>query len=333
MEPSIVEVVHHLPGRVRFKVSFLHRNPEAKLFLEKELGNLPGIIKAAANPITGSLLIYFDCASLSVNQLRNYILKPLLGQQEAAAVNHADLCPRNWGIKKRLPLAALPTFSALLTLILTGSRQRAVLPLMGGYPLALNLTTALPQSILINRGTGDGWAALRPDTVNCSAGIDTVLFSDTTLISGHQQEIKDIISLDPAYSNEQLLLIATAAYQHQEGPLARNLVHRCQIAQLPLLTLDRLIWEKGKGIKGFLENHPVLVGNAKLLKGEGVSVSSALPFVWRLKHLNQNPLYISVNNKLIGLVGISHEINHTNRALLESLRAAGITRFGIFRED
>lgn len=334
MEPSIVEVVHYLPGRVRFRVSFLHGNPEAKLALEKELNKLPGIIKSAANPLTGSLLIFFDCASLSVKQLRDFILKPLLVQEEAAAaaaVHQPGLYSGKR--KKHLSLAALPTLAALLTLILTGNRQRALLPLMAGYPLALSLTTALPQSTLLNQGTGDGWVALRPDTVSCSAGIDTVLFSDATLISGHQQEIKDIISLDPAYSNEQLLLIATAAYQHQEGPLARNLVHRCQIAQLPLLTLDKLTWEKGKGIKGFLESHPVLVGNGKLMKSEGVPISSALPFVWRLKHLGQNPLYISVNNKLIGLVGISHEINHANRVLLESLRAAGITRFGIFGED
>ncbi|WP_214658691.1 cation-translocating P-type ATPase [Candidatus Formimonas warabiya] len=437
MEINTIKVVHYLPGRVRFRVPYLYRNQEAKWYLEKELNNLTGVMKAEANPWTASLLVVFDAASLSLSQLNEFLTRPLISQEEAAAATQmrpgagkapvsqhlpwAGLLLGGWWLSRNRSFPApplfrrpgrglglvaeiwgysllfegitdsirqkrfdphvivgaaallatstglapaglaylvltqltdavrhspggdapsrpagqilLPSLAALLAFTLTGSRQRALIPLMAGYSLASGLTTALPQSALLNQGAPTGWVSLRPDTVSRSSGIDTVLFSSENLLSADRQEIKDIIPLDPNYSKEQVLFIGAAAYQHQEGTLARNLVHQVQIAQLPLLALENPVWERGKGIKGLLENHPVLVGNEKLMKGEGISLSSALPYVWRLKHLRQNPLYISLNHKLIGLIGIGHDFHPSYRDLVESLRAAGVARIGIFRDE
>lgn len=64
MAPAAVEVAHALPGRVRLKVAKLRGNPEFARQAEARLQQVPGIQQVEARPTTGSLLIYYDLATL-----------------------------------------------------------------------------------------------------------------------------------------------------------------------------------------------------------------------------------------------------------------------------
>ncbi|MDA8230690.1 MAG: HAD-IC family P-type ATPase [Magnetospirillum sp.] len=56
-----MEVIHSaVPGRVRLRIPALRRDREAARFLMRELTRAPAILSLSANPVTGSLLIYYD---------------------------------------------------------------------------------------------------------------------------------------------------------------------------------------------------------------------------------------------------------------------------------
>jgi P-type Ca2+ transporter type 2C len=55
-----VEPIHVLPGRARFRVTGLYRNPASKHAIERELALRHQIRRVHANPLTGNVLVEFD---------------------------------------------------------------------------------------------------------------------------------------------------------------------------------------------------------------------------------------------------------------------------------
>jgi len=64
-----LKIVHHIPGRVRFRVSNLNRNAVMKQKLETELKRLEGILKVRINIRTSSLLVYYSPEKLAPGTL------------------------------------------------------------------------------------------------------------------------------------------------------------------------------------------------------------------------------------------------------------------------
>jgi hypothetical protein len=60
-----IQVVHALPGRVRFKAAKFKRDPELARRASEKLAQVPGIHKVETNPLTGSVLVLFDLAQLA----------------------------------------------------------------------------------------------------------------------------------------------------------------------------------------------------------------------------------------------------------------------------
>jgi Heavy metal associated domain 2 len=61
--------VHYVPGRLRLKLASIKRNEARARCAEERLGELDGIRKACANPLTGSLVVRFDPCITSVDAI------------------------------------------------------------------------------------------------------------------------------------------------------------------------------------------------------------------------------------------------------------------------
>lgn len=57
---SAVTLVHVLDGRMRLKVPALKGDSATAKTIESTLATFPGVLKVTANPITGSVLLYYD---------------------------------------------------------------------------------------------------------------------------------------------------------------------------------------------------------------------------------------------------------------------------------
>ena len=64
-----IQVVHALPGRVRLKVAKVKGNPELARNAQEKLAAVPGIQQVEANPVTGSVLVLFDLASVAAETI------------------------------------------------------------------------------------------------------------------------------------------------------------------------------------------------------------------------------------------------------------------------
>jgi|HubBroStandDraft_6_1064221.scaffolds.fasta_scaffold163678_2 hypothetical protein len=60
-----INLVHHIPGRLRFRSAALKGAPRAGEIARARLNRIKGVTSVAANPITGSLLVEYDLATLT----------------------------------------------------------------------------------------------------------------------------------------------------------------------------------------------------------------------------------------------------------------------------
>lgn len=79
---GLVEVLHSLPGRVRFSVPSIRDNEDACHQLEKQLLNAEAIHQIRINPLTGTILILFNPEKIDLATLTGVLVK-LLGLEEA----------------------------------------------------------------------------------------------------------------------------------------------------------------------------------------------------------------------------------------------------------
>lgn len=66
--------IHHVPGRLRVRVSRLKRNPSLGKAIEMDVQSMTGVRCSESNPLTGSVVIHYDpaqtTAALLISQLR-----------------------------------------------------------------------------------------------------------------------------------------------------------------------------------------------------------------------------------------------------------------------
>lgn len=69
-----LHVVAHFPGRLRVRAERF-RDADAAAEIERRMSAEPGVTSATANPITGSLLVIYDPASIQLDRLLGLVLE------------------------------------------------------------------------------------------------------------------------------------------------------------------------------------------------------------------------------------------------------------------
>jgi len=79
--PPTFTLCHAIPGRLRVKVTAIRRAAEEADVLAYWLAKLPGIRKAQANPLTGSVILHYDPQATSPPAISKSVLEWLWGPE------------------------------------------------------------------------------------------------------------------------------------------------------------------------------------------------------------------------------------------------------------
>jgi hypothetical protein len=64
-------ILHDIPGRIRIKIPNLRANPQLASQLQARVQGIPGVRRAKANPLTGSLLVDYGASESVRTQILN----------------------------------------------------------------------------------------------------------------------------------------------------------------------------------------------------------------------------------------------------------------------
>ncbi len=188
-------------------------------------------------------------------------------------------------------------------------------------PCALGLATPTAVTVGIGRGAELGILIKNGEALERSHSIDTVLLDKTGTITEGRPRVVEIV---PFKGTERELLLMTASLEKgSEHPLGHAVLERAK--GIELFRPEDVSAIEGKGIKGRVNGHDVLVGNKALMNDAKVVVPAlALNGIERLEANARTVLMVAVDGVYHGSMAIEDTISEGSAEAVTRLVSRGI---------
>jgi Cu+-exporting ATPase len=122
----------------------------------------------------------------------------------------------------------------------------------------------------------------------------------------------------------ELLRLAARLERGSEHPLAAAIVKGAEARGIRADAPERFESLTGRGARGIVDGHAVAVGNARLAGEAGARLDETAPAVAALREQGQTVMYVLVDGRLAGLLGVADTVKPSAREALEGLRRDGL---------
>lgn len=254
-----------------------------------------------------------------------------LAERKIAGQASAGLGSGSVGLQSAEPKHAELQF-AETALAETGAERTALAALAAGglvYLKTRDLGQALPALTVACSPPGP----LVGQDLEDLAQADTVLFNSVRTLTTGLPQVRKVVSLVEEYSSELVIALAAAVGNAEDQALARVLVHKAEEMRLKVGRHHDHEAVRGPIVRNLLTSRRVLVGCEEDMKQAGVDLLEGAAQVWRLRHEGAYPLYVAVDSRLVGLVGLDLPVSRAGRELVETLRLGGIRFMGILSHE
>jgi len=188
-------------------------------------------------------------------------------------------------------------------------------------PCALGLAT--PTAIMVGTGKGAELGILVKSgaALETAGRIDTVVFDKTGTITQGKPAVTDILT-GAGFSENEILALAAAAEKGSEHPLGAAIVSAAESRGLAIPSASAFSAVPGHGIKAIVDGRTVLLGNARHLASQGISVSE--DEASRLALAGKTPMFLAVNGTLAGTIAVADTVKPTSAAAIAKLKAMAV---------
>jgi len=199
----------------------------------------------------------------------------------------------------------------------------AVTVLVIACPCAMGL--AVPTAVMVATGRGATFGLLVKggEALQRLEKIDTVVLDKTGTITVGRPEVTDVLVAGDEVE-ERLIRIAAALERSSEHPLGAAVVRYARQHNLVLQPPERFTSQTGFGISGVVEGGAALVGNALLMKQNGISVQPLEASTERLAEAGKTPLWVAIGGSLAGVIAVADTVKPTSIAAIQHLHREGL---------
>ena len=202
----------------------------------------------------------------------------------------------------------------------------AVSVLIIACPCALGLAT--PMSIMVGTGVGakNGVLVKKAEALEILEKVDVIVVDKTGTLTEGKPRLQNVIPfLESGISEEELLRLAASLERSSEHPLAEAVVKGAEKRKIKLAEVIDFQSQTGKGVTGTIEGRKILLGNEKILSNDATEVlDSQISSLDSLRSEGQTVMFVSVDGKLAGFLGVSDTIKESAKAAIAKLRSLNI---------
>jgi len=201
----------------------------------------------------------------------------------------------------------------------------AISVLVISCPCALGLAT--PVAIMVGTGRGAQFGILfkSAEALETTHLVKTVVLDKTGTITEGKPRVTDVIPVDPAFTERDLLSLAASIEQRSEHPLASAILLEAEHRNLRKSDPDHFESLSGLGIEAMIAGEHYLAGNLKLMQERGIAVEEIIPMTEALAEEGKTPLFFAKDQQLIGIIAAADRIKPTSREAVAQLKAMGLT--------
>jgi Cu+-exporting ATPase len=194
-------------------------------------------------------------------------------------------------------------------------------------PCAMGLAT--PTAVMVGTGAGAERGVLFRGGASLEAAgrIGLAVLDKTGTITEGRPRLVDLAT--PAGSawdgrEPELLRLAASVERVSEHPLAAAVVAAARERGLELADPAEFDSFGGRGVRAVVDGREVVAGNAALLEKRGIDTAELADRAKALAEAGRTPVFLAVDGKAAGLLGIADPVKPGSRAAVARLRELGI---------
>ena len=199
----------------------------------------------------------------------------------------------------------------------------AVAVLIIACPCALGLAT--PMSIMVATGKGATLGVLfkNAEAIETLRKVDTLVVDKTGTLTEGKPKLVAVEAAQGIEENE-LLRLAASLERGSEHPLAAAIVSGAEQRKIALGAVEEFSSVTGKGVRGRVGGANVAMGSEKWMEELKISPGLLMVRAEVLRAEGQTVMFVAVNGKAAGMLGVADTVKDTTAEAVQQLRAEGI---------
>ncbi|MBN8542750.1 MAG: copper-translocating P-type ATPase [Alphaproteobacteria bacterium] len=199
----------------------------------------------------------------------------------------------------------------------------AVAVLIIACPCALGLAT--PMSIIAGTGRGAHAGVLikNAEALEIMEKVDTLIIDKTGTLTEGKPKLMEVVTVSGFDQNETLRLVASLE-RGSEHPLASAIVKGAEDRGIVLASVQDFASITGKGVKGTIDGHSLVLGNKTLLSSLGIDSAPLSANAEQLRAKGQTAMFAAIDGNAAAVISVADPIKPTTPEALKQLKAEGL---------
>ncbi|MFN9068196.1 MAG: copper-translocating P-type ATPase, partial [Bdellovibrionales bacterium] len=199
----------------------------------------------------------------------------------------------------------------------------AVAVLIIACPCALGLAT--PMSIMIATGRAAKMGVLFKDAeaIELLRKVDVLIVDKTGTLTEGKPKLVTVKALSDL-TQETLLKLSASLERDSEHPLASAIVKGAEARGISLEATSDFQSITGKGAQATVSGRKVAVGNRAMMESFSIDLKQSDDLANGLRDEGQTVMFVAVDGKLAGLIGVADPIKETTPEAIHTLQKLGL---------
>ncbi|MGH8428261.1 MAG: heavy metal translocating P-type ATPase [Gammaproteobacteria bacterium] len=230
-----------------------------------------------------------------------------------------------------VPAVVLSAVAAFAVWAIVGSAEgglafalvSAISVLIIACPCALGLATPMAVMVGVGRGAGAGILVRDAAALQRMAQMDTLIVDKTGTITEGKPRLESVQAA-AGFEDKEVLRLAAGIEAASEHPLAAAILAGAKMRGIEVPKTDAFEAVTGRGVRGTIEGHEVLLGNAAFMRESGVDATSLGERAEALAVDGATVMYVAVGDLVAGLIAVKDPVKETSREAIAILHREGV---------
>jgi Cu+-exporting ATPase len=200
----------------------------------------------------------------------------------------------------------------------------AVAVLIIACPCALGLATPMSIMVATGRGAEAGVLIRNAEALEILERVTTLVVDKTGTLTEGRPRLMSVV-VEPGLDERTTLALTASLEQVSEHPLAAAVVAGATERRIERTPVSNFESVTGKGVIGTVDGHRVAVGNQAHLQALGIDASMLVERADVLRREGQTIMFVSVDGRAAGLLGVADPVKPTTVEAIKSLHAQGLS--------
>ncbi len=193
----------------------------------------------------------------------------------------------------------------------------AVAVLIIACPCALGLATPMSIMVGVGRGATAGILIKNAEALEVLEKVDTFVVDKTGTLTEGKPRLTSVVTA--GMEESELLRLSAGLERGSEHPLAAAVAEGAEARGVAPARAENARAIPGKGIVGTVDGKKVALGNPALLAESAIDAGELAARAEELRRGGQTVMFVAVENRLAGLLGVSDPIKPTTPEAIRAL--------------